>query len=576
MPSGLYVLGTQGSGRRNLMTCNWATQVAVDPKLVAVSVEAAALSHALLAGRPGLFPQHPAPDGAGDRPQVRQAARRRRRPRAAGRVRPAAGRTPGHRSWPTPRRWLECELRHQLDVRQPHPVRRRGGRLRRRDPDEARGVAHGGHPDELRRLTAAIPGGRGSVTARRTKEGRVEPLVVTGAAALDSLIERLLLADRYALDTEFHRERTYWPRLALLQVAWPAGPAGPAGVALVDPLAVDVAPLAKVLAGPGTMVAHAAEQDLEVLERACGRGPKRLFDTQVAAGFRRSRLVQPGRPLAGLPRADDRQGRSSHRLAAPAPDRLAAGLRRRRRGEPPGPGRRHRGRSWTPRAGAAGPRRSARPLLARPARAVRPGPLLVEAPRRPAAAGRVAAAWPRRWRPGENDGPRWSTSRSARCCPTWPCRPSPTGPRRRWTRCSICGAWRAGGCDRRGRRASGRGAEGSGPAGRPTCSLPPADDVPKEFRGRGGPAASPGWPSWRATSAWTPPCSRPGAIWPPICAAIPTRGWRRGGGPPWWPSRSTPWWKAGPPWRSTAAAHLVLEERSRRPLIGAGEAPRWR
>ncbi len=113
----------------------------------------------------------------------------------------------------------------------------------------------------------------------------MEPLVVTGAAALDSLIERLLLADRYALDTEFHRERTYWPRLALLQVAWPAGPSGPAGVALIDPLAVDVAPLAQVLAGPGTMVAHAAEQDLEVLERACGRTPSRLFDTQVSAAF---------------------------------------------------------------------------------------------------------------------------------------------------------------------------------------------------------------------------------------------------------------------------------------------------
>ena len=33
------------------------------------------------------------------------------------------------------------------------------------------------------------------------------------------------------------------------------------------------------------MVAHAAEQDLEVLLRACGPGPGRLFDTQVAAGF---------------------------------------------------------------------------------------------------------------------------------------------------------------------------------------------------------------------------------------------------------------------------------------------------
>jgi ribonuclease D len=119
---------------------------------------------------------------------------------------------------------------------------------------------------------------------------------VTGAAALDSLIERLLLVDRYALDTEFHRERTYWPRLALLQVAWPGGAAGPAGVALIDPLAVEVAPLARLLASPATMVAHAAEQDLEVLERACGRGPTRLFDTQVAAVF----LGQGSSSLAAL------------------------------------------------------------------------------------------------------------------------------------------------------------------------------------------------------------------------------------------------------------------------------------
>jgi ribonuclease D len=83
----------------------------------------------------------------------------------------------------------------------------------------------------------------------------------------------------YALDTEFHRERTYYPRLALLQVA------SEEGVVLVDPLAVDVQPLAEVLAGPGTMVAHAGDQDVEVLELACGVAPSRLFDTQVAAGF---------------------------------------------------------------------------------------------------------------------------------------------------------------------------------------------------------------------------------------------------------------------------------------------------
>jgi ribonuclease D len=111
------------------------------------------------------------------------------------------------------------------------------------------------------------------------------PSVVSTPAALDELIKRLLTAERYALDTEFHRERTYWPHLALVQVAWPDGAAGPAGVALIDPLAVDVGPLARLLDSSAEMVAHAADQDLEVLENACGTVPARLFDTQVAAGF---------------------------------------------------------------------------------------------------------------------------------------------------------------------------------------------------------------------------------------------------------------------------------------------------
>jgi len=112
----------------------------------------------------------------------------------------------------------------------------------------------------------------------------VEPLVTTDAA-LERVIEQVLGSARYALDTEFHRERTYWPRVALVQISWEAGPDRPAPVALIDPLAVDIGPLRAVLAGPATMVAHAAEQDLEVLDRACGQGPGRLFDTQVAAAF---------------------------------------------------------------------------------------------------------------------------------------------------------------------------------------------------------------------------------------------------------------------------------------------------
>lgn len=97
--------------------------------------------------------------------------------------------------------------------------------------------------------------------------------------ALDDLVERLASTPLYGIDTEFHRERTYWPQVALVQLSWPGG------IALVDPLAVDLAPLARLLDGEGIALAHAADQDLEVLERACGTIPARLFDTQLAGGF---------------------------------------------------------------------------------------------------------------------------------------------------------------------------------------------------------------------------------------------------------------------------------------------------
>ena len=102
---------------------------------------------------------------------------------------------------------------------------------------------------------------------------------VDDQAAFDEVLHELAAADVYGLDTEFHRERTYHARLALMQLSWPGG------IAVVDPLVVDVAPLARVLAGPGLCVMHAASQDLEILLRVCGRVPTRLFDTQVAAGF---------------------------------------------------------------------------------------------------------------------------------------------------------------------------------------------------------------------------------------------------------------------------------------------------
>lgn len=110
----------------------------------------------------------------------------------------------------------------------------------------------------------------------RLPEGTV---VVDDPAGFDDVVDRLLDEPAYALDTEFHRERSYYAKVALVQLAWPGG------CALVDPLAVDLAPFAKVLEGPGTAVLHASTQDLEVLLRACGTVPSTLFDTQLAAGF---------------------------------------------------------------------------------------------------------------------------------------------------------------------------------------------------------------------------------------------------------------------------------------------------
>jgi ribonuclease D len=102
---------------------------------------------------------------------------------------------------------------------------------------------------------------------------------VADDAALAEVVAALAAEPRYALDTEFHRERTYYPKVALVQLAWPGH------VALLDPLAVDVRALAPVLDGPALAVLHAAQQDLDVLTRACGTIPARLFDTQLAAGF---------------------------------------------------------------------------------------------------------------------------------------------------------------------------------------------------------------------------------------------------------------------------------------------------
>ncbi len=99
------------------------------------------------------------------------------------------------------------------------------------------------------------------------------------ASALNELCAALQPFDWLAIDTEFLRERTYRPELALIQIA--AGDI----VAIIDPLALDsLEPLLSILYNPATTkVLHAAGQDLEIFYWLCGKVPENLFDTQIAA-----------------------------------------------------------------------------------------------------------------------------------------------------------------------------------------------------------------------------------------------------------------------------------------------------
>lgn len=82
------------------------------------------------------------------------------------------------------------------------------------------------------------------------------------------------------VDTEFMRERTYWPRLCLVQLG------GPSDTVAVDPLApaIDLAPLMALLNAQKVLkVFHAARQDIEIFYNISGKIPSPMFDTQVAA-----------------------------------------------------------------------------------------------------------------------------------------------------------------------------------------------------------------------------------------------------------------------------------------------------
>jgi ribonuclease D len=96
---------------------------------------------------------------------------------------------------------------------------------------------------------------------------------------LNALCQQIHGQPWIAMDTEFLREKTYYPKFCLLQIATPDW------VACVDPLAIaDLTPLLDVIYDPSIVkVLHSCRQDLEIFYQITGKIPGPVFDTQIAA-----------------------------------------------------------------------------------------------------------------------------------------------------------------------------------------------------------------------------------------------------------------------------------------------------
>ncbi len=104
--------------------------------------------------------------------------------------------------------------------------------------------------------------------------------IITDTAALTAFSAEAGKAPYVAIDTEFMRDTTYWPKLCLIQAA------SPDDAVIIDPLAegIDLAPFHKLLAKKQVVkVFHAARQDVEIFFHQGKVIPNPLFDTQIAA-----------------------------------------------------------------------------------------------------------------------------------------------------------------------------------------------------------------------------------------------------------------------------------------------------
>ncbi|GHU01936.1 ribonuclease D [Alphaproteobacteria bacterium] len=103
--------------------------------------------------------------------------------------------------------------------------------------------------------------------------------IINDQDQLEKLCIRLADSPFITVDTEFIREKTYWPQLCLIQVGTEQE------AACIDPLAeLDLAPFYRLLADPKVVkIMHSGRQDVEIFYHLAGIIPAPLFDTQVAA-----------------------------------------------------------------------------------------------------------------------------------------------------------------------------------------------------------------------------------------------------------------------------------------------------
>ncbi len=157
-----------------------------------------------------------------------------------------------------------------------------------------------------------MPGfSRDTTSSSATNQPDIHFQWIDNSSETRAAIQEISKESHYFLDTEFHREKTYFPQLALVQIA------SAKQIYIFDPTRIDVTLFGELFQQNSVCVLHAAQQDLDVLSQSVGSIPSSILDTQLLAGF--LGYTQPS--LASLLQ-------SFLKVTVPKGDRLTDWLRR--------------------------------------------------------------------------------------------------------------------------------------------------------------------------------------------------------------------------------------------------------